>query len=170
RSIGSELDTLADSGTACSGGRASCRALVPCPVAGSGAASAPVAACDGDRVADCPDVVPAPSSFANESANESRILPPTSEIMPLPNCAGRPVTLRSVATAPLVPDSSAVNVTVTVADAVPAPLASLPDASITSLRACSSFSRNSPDPLYKRLTGPSLTFTDPLNVSPSTSV
>src|SRR5699024_5676095 len=174
RSIASAFDVLDESGTACSGGRWSCCSPVECPVADVAAvveaASVPVVPCGCDGAAASSDVVDAPSSAANESANEFRILPPTSEIIPLPNCAGRPVTLRSVATAPLVPSPSDSNVTVTVADAVPAPLASLPDASITSLRACSSFSWNSPEPLYKRLTGPSLTFTDPLNVSPSTLV
>src|SRR5690606_41304022 len=68
----------------------------------------------------------APCMSARFAAKLSRILPPTSEIMPLQNWAGLPVTLRSVATAPLVDPPSAVSVTVTVAAAVPAPRASLP--------------------------------------------
>src|SRR5699024_7533871 len=127
RSIASAFDVLDESGTACSGGRWSCCSPVECPVADVAAvveaASVPVVPCGCDGAAASSDVVDAPSSAANESANEFRILPPTSEIIPLPNCAGRPVTLRSVATAPLVPSPSDANVTVTVADAVPAPLA-----------------------------------------------
>ncbi len=117
-----------------------------------------------------PSAPEAPSMSARFPAKSSRILPPTSEIMPRPNWAGLPVTFRSVATAPFVELPSAVSVTVTVAAAVPAPRASLPEALMTILRSSAFFSRNSPFPLYSRETGPSLTFTVPLNVSPSTEV
>src|SRR4051812_15863761 len=47
-----------------------------------------------------------PKRVERQSANWSRILEPTSWITPRPNCAGRPVILRSVLTTTLVPGPS----------------------------------------------------------------
>ena len=58
-------------------------------------------------------------------------LPPTSAITPRPNWAGRPVTFSEVCTTTLVWPFSPCSWDRTVADAVPAPLVSLPDASST---------------------------------------
>ena len=94
----------------------------------------------------------------------------TSCITPRPNCAGLPVIARSVCTWTSVDSADPFMVRVTVAPAVPLPRLSLPLASTTKRRAVSSFSVNVPLPLYTSAIGPSLTFTEPLNVSPSTLV
>ncbi len=57
-----------------------------------------------------------------------------------------------------------------VALTVPLPRVSFAFASMTALRACSSFSTYRPVPLKVSATGPSLTFTVPVNVSPSVPV
>jgi hypothetical protein len=59
------------------------------------------------------------------------------------------------------------SVVVTVARAVPGLRLSRPDASMTARRAASSRSTKRPVPLYSKVIGPSLTFTVPVNVSPS---
>jgi hypothetical protein len=61
---------------------------------------------------------------------------------PRPNCAGRPVMLRSVSTSTRVADPSAASRAVITAAAVPLPRWSLPLASMTALCADSSFSTN----------------------------
>ena len=98
------------------------------------------------------------------------IFPPTSAIMPRPNWAGLPVTDRSVATMPVVWSASSVSVRVTVAFTVPLPRVSFAAALSTARRACSSCSVNVPVPLYSSAIGPTLTFTVPVNESPSTPV
>ena len=71
------------------------------------------------------------------------ILPPTSAITPRPNWAGRPVTFIVVCTVTRVwPPPSSASHEWTVAEAVPAPRVSLPDASSLMDRACSSRSVN----------------------------
>ncbi len=66
---------------------------------------------------------------------------------PRPNCAGLPVTERSVTTSTSVaPDASAIE-TVTLAPAVPLPRLSFPLASTTNRWAASSFSTKVPEPL-----------------------
>ena len=68
--------------------------------------------------------------------------PLTSAITPRPNWAGRPVTVIVVCTTTRVWPASSLSVEVIVAAAVPLPRVSLPDASRTTFRACSSFSVN----------------------------
>ena len=83
-------------------------------------------------------------SWARFSANFSTSLPPTSTITPRPNWAGRPVTFIVVCMVTLVasPDASGSSDARTVAEAVPAPRVSLPDASITTTWAAGSRSMN----------------------------
>jgi hypothetical protein len=66
--------------------------------------------------------------------------PATSDITPRPNWAGRPVTFSEVCTTTRVWSPLSSSRACTVADAVPAPLVSLPAACITIDRACGSFS------------------------------
>ncbi len=72
-------------------------------------------------------------SWARLSANLSMSLPPTSAMTPRPNCAGRPVTLNDVSTVTSVASSRSRRRALTVAEAVPEPLASLPDAWMVSV-------------------------------------
>ena len=85
----------------------------------------------------------------------------TSCMTPWPNCAGLPVTVRSVVTsARVAPSPSEVSRIVTVAPAVPLLRLSLPLASITARRDWSSRSTKEPDPAYS-IAWPSLTLTVP---------
>ena len=94
----------------------------------------------------------------------------TSCMTPRPNCAGLPVTVRSVVTSARVALSpSEVSRIVTVAPAAPLPRLSLPLASITARRDWSSRSTKEPDPAYS-IAWPSLTLTVPENPSSVTSV
>ena len=110
-------------------------------------------------------------NWARFAANCSTSLPPTSTITPRPNWAGRPVTFIVVCMLTWVPDpeGSGTMEARTVADAVPAPRVSLPDASTTATRASGSRSMNFAVPLYVSETGPTLTLIRPLTTSPSTS-
>jgi hypothetical protein len=94
----------------------------------------------------------------------------TSCITPRPNCAGLPVTDRSVVTSTRVPSPEGASWIVTVAPAVPLPRLSLPLASMTARYAWSSRSRNVPAPAYWSAMGPSLTFTVPAKPSSLASV
>ena len=108
---------------------------------------------------------------ARQLANWSMIRPPTSCSTPRPNCAGRPVTLRSVSTTTLVSLSPVGSSRAcTVAPAVPLPRLSVPFASSTTRRAASSRWRKRPLPEYCSDTGPSFTFTVPEKPSASTPV
>src|SRR6266568_570321 len=94
-----------------------------------------------------PDAWPAggfspPSWTARLVANCWMILPLTSAMTPRPNCAGRPVTLSVVYTTTWVWPLSFRSVERTLADAVPLPRVSLPDASRVMDRASSSRSTN----------------------------
>ena len=71
----------------------------------------------------------------------------TSCMTPRPNCAGLPVTARSVTTSARAPLPSGVSWIVTVAPAVPFPRLSLPFASITARWPWSSLATNDPDPV-----------------------
>ena len=82
------------------------------------------------------------SSAARLAANLSMIRPLTSAMTPRPNWAGRPVTLIVVCTTTLVWPPSSCSVERMVAEAVPAPRVSFPDASSVTVRACSSRSTN----------------------------
>lgn len=73
----------------------------------------------------------AASRPARQSANWPMMRSPTSAITPRPNCAGRPVTARSVVTETTVAPSFSARVPVTVARAVPWPRTSLPRAAST---------------------------------------
>ena len=88
-----------------------------------------------------------PISSARHAANWSMSLAATSVMTPRPNCAGRPVTLRSVTTCTLVEPPASVSCAVTVAPAVPLPRASLPEASMTARCAASSREANFASPL-----------------------
>ena len=90
-------------------------------------------------------MAPSPAiSLARFAANWSTSLPPTSTITPRPNCAGRPVTFIVVCMVTRVPypEASGSREARTVADAVPAPRVSLPEASTTTTRVSASRSVN----------------------------
>ena len=80
------------------------------------------------------------SSAARFVANFPMIRPPTSAITPRPNWAGRPVTVMVVRTRTRVWPFSSCREERIVADAVPLPRVSLPDASSTTVFVVSSFS------------------------------
>src|SRR5205823_7690713 len=67
-------------------------------VAGDGDAAAGDGAPVAWRPGGAAGEAPADSSVATQSANWPTSFPPTSAIMPRPNCAGLPVTVRSVTT------------------------------------------------------------------------
>ncbi len=86
-------------------------------------------------------VAPSPDSWvARFEANFPMIRPPTSAITPRPNCAGRPVTVMVVRTCTRVWPFSSCSEDRIVAEAVPLPRVSLPDASSTTVLVASSFS------------------------------
>ena len=88
--------------------------------------------------------LPPEISWPRFSANLSTSLPPTSTMTPRPNWAGRPVTFIVVCMMTLVasPDGSGSRDARTVAEAVPAPRVSLPEASTTTNLASGSRSVN----------------------------
>ena len=87
-----------------------------------------------------------PSCFSTQATNACNSLSDTSCMTPRPNCAGLPVTARSVTTSALVPSPSGDREMVTLAPAVPLPRLSLPLASMTARWAASSRSTNDPLP------------------------
>ena len=96
-----------------------------------------------------PGAVSSVISWRRFWANCSTSLPPTSTITPRPNWAGRPVTFIVVCMVALVasPPDSGSSVARTVAEAVPAPRVSLPEASSTITLASGSRSVNFAVPL-----------------------
>src|SRR5690606_4037838 len=161
KASGSACDDSDCAGGAFSRSADDCACVSPPPLA----CACSLAGCSDDSCAEPLPASSTPRFFANSPSKR----PPTSEISPRPNCAGRPVTFSSLTTSPRVPPSASVSVTVADPDAVPAPRTSLPAALITSFLACSSLSTYEPLPLYLRLTGPSLTCTVAEKSSPSTS-
>ena len=93
----------------------------------------------------------------------------TSAMMPRPNCATLPVTVRSVCTVTFVPDASGTSDAVISAEALPCPFVSRPSAFSTALWLVSSFSTNVALPLYCAVIGPTFTLTMPRYSSPSIS-
>ena len=94
---------------------------------------------------------PPASCWARLTANLSISREPTSAMTPRPNCAGRPVTFSVVCIVTRVDSSpepfSGLSAARTVADAVPAPRISLPDASTRIDRSAASRSLNEAIPL-----------------------
>src|SRR5437763_1135553 len=86
-------------------------------------------------------------SSSRHLANWSISFAATSAITPRPNCAGLPVTLRSVRTCTFVVEPSPTSCAVTVAPAVPLPRDSLPLASMTARCAASSLLAKRASPL-----------------------
>ncbi len=106
----------------------------------SGVLAAWVASAGGFAAADaaCSDVPSPDSSAARFEANLPMIRPPTSAITPRPNWAGRPVTVMVVRTSTRVWPASSCSEERIVAEAVPLPRVSLPDASSTTVLVASS--------------------------------
>src|SRR5262245_22647833 len=133
------------------------------------AAPPPAASVPAAVAAPSPALSPARSFVSRQSANWPSSLVETSASTPRPNWATRPVMVRSVTTAILVPSPSGSSCAVMVALALPWPLVSRPSARSTARCAASSFSTKRAAPLYCAVMGPTLTLTMPRYSSPSIS-